>query len=87
MGHRWEVKINNEYDTNSNPRKPQSKIAWLKFQSVSNLWEEQEDWLCLSDPGVTPILALAVDPLTENIFYIVPNTPRTIEQVLVSTRG
>jgi len=26
----------------------------------------------LRDPGVTQILAIAVDPLTENIFYIIP---------------
>jgi len=41
-------------------------------KAVSNLWSDEADWLMLRDPGVTQILAIAVDPLTENIFYIIP---------------
>lgn len=40
-------------------------------KSASNLWEEQKAWLLgLNTHLVRHVLALAVDPLTENIFYI-----------------
>ena len=40
-------------------------------QSGSNLWEEEKCWLTVvSSERVRRILGLAVDPLTENIFYI-----------------
>jgi len=40
-------------------------------KSASNLWEEQKSWLLgLNTQMVRHVLALAVDPLTENIFYI-----------------
>lgn len=40
-------------------------------KSASNLWEEQRAWLLgLNTELVQHVLALAVDPLTENIFYI-----------------
>jgi len=40
-------------------------------KSASNLWEEQRAWLLgLNTELVRHVLALAVDPLTENIFYI-----------------
>jgi len=40
-------------------------------KSASNLWEEQKAWLLgLNTQLVRHVLALAVDPLTENIFYI-----------------
>jgi len=40
-------------------------------KSATNLWEEQRAWLLgLNTQLVQHVLALAVDPLTENIFYI-----------------
>lgn len=40
-------------------------------KTASNLWEEQRGWLTgLDTERVRQVLALAVDPLTENIFYI-----------------
>jgi len=40
-------------------------------KSASNLWEEQRAWLLgLDTQLIRHVLALAVDPLTENIFYI-----------------
>eukprot|EP00092_Neocalanus_flemingeri_P036830 GFUD01040091.1.p1 GENE.GFUD01040091.1~~GFUD01040091.1.p1 ORF type:complete len:518 (+),score=92.69 GFUD01040091.1:99-1652(+) len=51
-------------------------------KTVSNLWEEEKDWLRLTDPGVTQILAIAVDPLTENIFYIIPERGHVLTEVI-----
>ena len=44
------------------------------FQRVSNLWTEYEEIieLCEND-GINPILALAIDDLTENVFIITQN--------------
>lgn len=40
-------------------------------KSASNLWDEHRGWLTgLKTDKVRQVLALAVDPLTENIFYI-----------------
>jgi len=53
-------------------------------KNVSNLWEDEAKWLKLSDPGVSQILAIAVDPLTENIFYIIPERGLGISEVIAS---
>ena len=52
------------------------------MQAVSNLWAEESEWLMLRDPGVTEIFAIAVDPLTENIFYIIPEPGDTLATIL-----
>ena len=52
------------------------------MQAVSNLWMEECDWLMLRDPGVREIFGIAVDPLTENIFYIIPEAGYSLESVL-----
>ena len=49
---------------------------------MGNLWEDDAKWLKLSDPGVTQILAIAVDPLTENIFYIIPERGIPISEII-----
>ena len=36
----------------------------------------------MDDPGVTKILAIAVDPLTENIFYIIPEQGSALINVI-----
>ena len=36
----------------------------------------------MEDPGVTKILAIAVDPLTENIFYIIPEQGSTLTNAM-----
>jgi len=51
-------------------------------KAVSNLWKEEKDWLGITDVGVTQILAIAVDPLTENIFYISPERGVTLTEFL-----
>jgi hypothetical protein len=49
---------------------------------VGNLWEDDTKWLKLADPGITQILAIAVDPLTENIFYIIPERGIPISEII-----
>ena len=49
---------------------------------MSNLWEDEKDWLKITVPGVTQILAIAVDPLTENIFYIIPERGTALTDVI-----
>ena len=49
---------------------------------MGNLWEDDAKWLKLADPGVTQILAIAVDPLTENIFYIIPERGIAISEII-----
>jgi len=51
-------------------------------KAVSNLWEDEKDWLKITVPGVTQILAIAVDPLTENIFYIIPERGTALTDVI-----
>lgn len=51
-------------------------------KNVGNLWEDDAKWLKLADPGVTQILAIAVDPLTENIFYIIPERGIPISEII-----
>ena len=55
------------------------------FQRVSNLWTEYEETieLCEND-GINPILALAVDDLTENVFIITQNH-EPLDQVIKIT--
>ena len=59
-------------------------VILYDLQNVSNLWEDEAKWLKLSDPGVSQILAIAVDPLTENIFYIIPERGLGISEVIAS---
>jgi hypothetical protein len=40
------------------------------FQAVSNLWEEFSHYLRPCSPPASKILALAADPLTENVFLV-----------------
>eukprot|EP00092_Neocalanus_flemingeri_P011199 GFUD01012064.1.p1 GENE.GFUD01012064.1~~GFUD01012064.1.p1 ORF type:complete len:524 (+),score=132.20 GFUD01012064.1:388-1959(+) len=56
-------------------------------KAVGNLWEDEKDWLRLTDPGVTQILAIAVDPLTENIFYIIPERGHVLTEVINTCSG
>ena len=41
----------------------------------------------LRDPGVTEIFGIAVDPLTENIFYIIPEQGYSLESILNNTQN
>ena len=34
------------------------------------MWSEYRHWLTCQSPHLCPVLALAVDPVTENIFFI-----------------
>ena len=49
---------------------------------MSNLWEDEKVWLRMTDPGVTQILAISVDPLTENIFYIIPERGAVLTNII-----
>jgi len=51
-------------------------------KNVGNLWEEESQWIKLNDDGVNPILAIAIDPLTENIFYIINQGVYNVAHVL-----
>ena len=55
-------------------KKALHSIWRIFFQRVSNLWTEYEETieLCEND-GINPILALAIDDLTENVFIITQN--------------
>ena len=40
------------------------------LQLAGSLWSEYRHWLTCLSPHLCPVLALAVDPVTENIFFI-----------------
>ena len=55
----------------------------LHLQNVSNIWDDYRDWLNLNlSEEILPILALAADPLTENIFFIVNDSKSTLAEHL-----
>ena len=45
------------------------------------MWKDKEDWLNVID-GVQSILATSVDPVTENIFYIVNDHFSSLKTVI-----
>lgn len=49
----------------------------LTPQHVSNVWDEYRDWLYMDADNVDPILALVADTLTQNVFFIVKDPPKT----------
>ena len=40
------------------------------LQLSGSLWSEYRHWLTCLSPHLCPVLALAVDPVTENVFFI-----------------
>ncbi|TRY81034.1 hypothetical protein TCAL_12719 [Tigriopus californicus] len=45
---------------------------------MSNLWREYGVWMGSQCPNVVPILGLAADPLTENVFFILGELPQSL---------
>lgn len=46
---------------------------------MSNLWSEYGVWMGPHCPDVVPILGLAADPLTENVFFILEDLPQSLK--------
>ena len=51
------------------------------LKAIYNVWKDKEDWL-QSIEGVQAILATTVDPVTENIFYIIEDDFMTLSEFL-----
>ena len=46
------------------------KNGKICLQLVGSFWSEHRHWLSCMSPHLEPVLALAVDPVTENLFFI-----------------
>ena len=55
-------------------------------QTSHNVWTEEAAWL-ERIPGVQQILALAVDAVTENIFFLLPDGERPLSELLGEESG